>query len=98
MKGPVLNKAHRYVGIIIAPFMVIQVLSGLLLDFGLFRRGAATPGGAAEARAGWGLVPGQGPLRTRCTERYVPYPACLRDCLDGLFRVAPLPADQENAP
>ncbi len=55
MKGPVLNKAHRYVGIIIAPFMVIQVLSGLFLDFGLFRKGAPTPGGAAQARVGWDL-------------------------------------------
>jgi len=53
MKGPYLNKAHRYTGIIIAPFMVIQVLSGLLLDFGLFRRGETATGGAAAARAGW---------------------------------------------
>lgn len=54
MKGPVLNKAHRYAGIVIAPFMVVQVLSGLFLDFGLFRRGAAAPG-ASGTRAGWDL-------------------------------------------
>ncbi len=53
MKGPYLNKAHRYVGIIIAPFMVIQVLSGLFLDFGLFRRGGG--GGATVERVGWDL-------------------------------------------
>ncbi len=55
MKGPNLNKAHRYVGIIIAPFMVIQVLSGLFLDFGLFRRETSSPGGAAATHAGWDL-------------------------------------------
>ncbi len=56
MKGPYLNKAHRYVGIIIAPFMIIQVLSGLFLDFGLFRRGeGGGVGGATVERAGWDL-------------------------------------------
>ncbi len=54
--GPHLNKAHRYVGIVIAPFIIIQVLSGLFLDFGLFRRGEATPGGTATARVGWDLL------------------------------------------
>jgi hypothetical protein len=34
-----LNGLHRYVGIVLAPFLVIQTLSGLLLDFGPFRRG-----------------------------------------------------------
>ncbi len=33
-----LNLVHRYVGIVIAPFLVIQTLSGLLLDFGPFQR------------------------------------------------------------
>jgi uncharacterized iron-regulated membrane protein len=51
MKGPYLNKLHRYVGIVVAPFLVIQTLSGLLLDFGLFRRGA--PGGPAPVRGAW---------------------------------------------
>ncbi len=55
MKGPYLNKAHRYTGIIIAPFMVIQVLSGLFLDFGLFRRGATGAAGPPAMRAGWDL-------------------------------------------
>jgi uncharacterized iron-regulated membrane protein len=55
MKAPYLNKAHRYVGITIAPFMVIQVLSGLFLDFGLFRRGTSIPGDAAKSRAGWDI-------------------------------------------
>jgi len=55
MNGPHLNKAHRYVGICIAPFMIMQVLSGLFLDFGLFRRGSAVPDGAAATRAGWDL-------------------------------------------
>jgi uncharacterized iron-regulated membrane protein len=48
MKGIYLNKLHRYVGITLAPFLVIQALSGLFLDFGLFRRGA---GGAGERGA-----------------------------------------------
>ena len=51
MKGPYLNKLHRYAGIVAAPFLVIQALSGLFLDFGLFRRG--TPGGAAPIRGAW---------------------------------------------
>jgi len=42
MKGIHLNKLHRYVGIIIAPFMAIQTLTGLLLK-ALTRR--AAPGG-----------------------------------------------------
>ena len=37
MKGIHLNKLHRYVGIIIAPFMVIQTLTGLMLSFGPLR-------------------------------------------------------------
>ena len=41
MKGIQFNKLHRYVGITLAPFLVIQTISGLFLDFGLFRRGAA---------------------------------------------------------
>ena len=38
MKGTCLNKLHRYVGIAVAPFLVVQTLSGLLLGFGFFRR------------------------------------------------------------
>ncbi|HXE95954.1 MAG TPA: hypothetical protein VN642_06095 [Dongiaceae bacterium] len=37
MKGINLNKLHRYVGIIIAPFLVIQTLTGLMLSFGPLR-------------------------------------------------------------
>ena len=45
MKGPFLNRVHRYVGIVIAPFLVVQTLSGLLLNFGMFRRsGSMLPG------------------------------------------------------
>lgn len=40
MKGARLNRLHRGVGLVIAPFLVLQTLSGLVLDFGLFRRGA----------------------------------------------------------
>lgn len=40
-----LNTLHRYVGIVLAPFLVIQTLSGLLLDFGPFRRGGGFLGG-----------------------------------------------------
>jgi len=40
-----LNQLHRYVGITIAPFLVIQTLSGLLLDFGPFRRRGIFVGG-----------------------------------------------------
>ncbi len=50
MKGPYLNKLHRYVGISMAPFLLLQAASGLFLDFGLFRRGE---GVQPEAR-GWG--------------------------------------------
>jgi uncharacterized iron-regulated membrane protein len=39
MKGIQLNKLHRYVGITLAPFLVIQALSGILLKFGLFNKG-----------------------------------------------------------
>lgn len=38
MKDILLHKLHRYVGIAVAPFLVIQTVSGLLLGFGLFRR------------------------------------------------------------
>lgn len=44
MKEIRINTLHRYVGIVIAPFLVLQTISGLLLDFGLFRRGLAGPG------------------------------------------------------
>ena len=54
MKAPPLNKLHRYVGISIAPFIVIQAVTGLLLDFGLFRRNHPTIEGAV-ARSGWDL-------------------------------------------
>ena len=50
MKGIHLNKLHRYVGITLAPFLIIQTLSGLFLKFGLFRRGGhAAEGGAVSA-------------------------------------------------
>jgi uncharacterized iron-regulated membrane protein len=44
MKAIYLNKLHRYVGICIAPFIVIQTFSGLLLDFGFFRRSRSGSG------------------------------------------------------
>ena len=56
MKAPSLNKLHRYVGIAIAPFLVIQTLSGLLLDMGMFRRGASVPGVAAATDGWWDLL------------------------------------------
>lgn len=37
-----INKAHRYVGIVVAPFLAIQTISGLLLGIGLFRRPGST--------------------------------------------------------
>ncbi|HTG81292.1 MAG TPA: hypothetical protein VL949_05085 [Geobacteraceae bacterium] len=43
MKEILLRKLHRSIGIVVAPFFVIQALSGLLLGFGLFRRGEAGP-------------------------------------------------------
>ncbi|HEY6837820.1 MAG TPA: hypothetical protein VI389_03675 [Geobacteraceae bacterium] len=43
MKGPLLNKLHRYAGIMAAPFMIIQTASGLLLSFGPFRRTLLSP-------------------------------------------------------
>ena len=42
MKGIYLNKLHRYVGIVIAPFLVIQTITGLLLSFSLIRRAGST--------------------------------------------------------
>jgi len=41
MKELRLNTLHRYVGIVIAPCLVIQTLSGLLLGFGLYRDGGS---------------------------------------------------------
>ena len=54
MKGPYLNKLHRYVGLAVAPFLVLQTLSGLFLDFGLFRRAGET--GVVTARGGWDFL------------------------------------------
>jgi uncharacterized iron-regulated membrane protein len=45
MKNIRINTLHRYVGIVIAPFIVLQTISGLLLGFGLFRRGMTGHGG-----------------------------------------------------
>lgn len=50
MKGIILNKLHRYVGITLAPFLVIQTLSGLFLDFGLFRKSGPSPVETVSAR------------------------------------------------
>jgi len=52
-----LNQLHRYVGITIAPFLVIQTLSGLLLDFGPFRRRGLFAGG--EESPVWRWFSGQ---------------------------------------
>ena len=50
----IVNKLHRSVGIVIAPFLVIQALSGLLLDFGMFRRaGAILEGGQSPVPGGY---------------------------------------------
>ena len=43
MKGPLLNRLHRYLGITVAPLLVIQTASGLLLDFGPIRRALLAP-------------------------------------------------------
>lgn len=57
MKALRLNTLHRYVGIAIAPFMVIQTVSGLLLDFGLFRGGAEMgKQGTPVSRGLWDLL------------------------------------------
>lgn len=55
MKGIRINLLHRYVGIVIAPFLIIQAFSGLLLDFGLFRRGGSATTGKmlTESRGAW---------------------------------------------
>ncbi len=47
MKEIILRKLHRSVGIVVAPFMIVQAVSGLMLGFGLFRRpgaGSVRPG------------------------------------------------------
>ncbi len=51
MKGPVLNRLHRYVGIIIAPCLVVQAFSGFFLEFGPFRR--TVSGAGATTAPGW---------------------------------------------
>jgi hypothetical protein len=52
MKNIRINTLHRYVGIVIAPFIVLQTISGLLLGFGLFRRGMTGHGGEAFQASG----------------------------------------------
>lgn len=42
MKGQFLRTLHRYVGIITAPFLVVQTVSGLLLGFGVYRQPGAS--------------------------------------------------------
>ncbi len=54
MKKIRLNTMHRYVGIVTAPFLVLQTVSGLLLDFGLFRREGGGPGGGGYQES-WGV-------------------------------------------
>ena len=49
MKGVQLNKLHRYAGIVIAPFLVVQTLTGLLLNFGPLRQGFSTQAGAGSS-------------------------------------------------
>lgn len=52
MKPVTLNSLHRYVGIVTAPLLIIQTLSGLFLNFGLFRRtggGTSQPGTLLDA-------------------------------------------------
>ena len=49
-----LNKLHRYVGIAISPFILIQTLSGLFLDFGFF--GIADKLQSGEAPQAQGLL------------------------------------------
>lgn len=58
MKEIGINKLHRYAGIAIAPFLVIQALSGLFLDFGLFRAGSTVTGAQKmpAARGAWDLL------------------------------------------
>jgi uncharacterized iron-regulated membrane protein len=58
VKGIHLNKLHRYVGIVIAPFMAIQTLTGLLLSFGPFRRGgpALTDRELPIINNGWDVI------------------------------------------
>lgn len=50
MKAVILNKLHRYVGITLAPFFLLQTLSGLFLDFGLFRKSAPSSAETVTAR------------------------------------------------
>lgn len=52
MKPVTLNTIHRYVGIVIAPPLVIQTLSGLILGFGPFRRAGPPPGDGGMPVAG----------------------------------------------
>jgi len=47
MKGIQLNKLHRYAGIVIAPFLVLQTLTGLLLNFSPFRQAVSAQSGGA---------------------------------------------------
>lgn len=58
MKPITLNSLHRYVGIVIAPLLVVQTVTGLLLGFGLFRRAAPPPGGGRPpvAEGSWDAI------------------------------------------
>ncbi|BCS53458.1 hypothetical protein [Geobacter sp. SVR] len=49
-----LNKLHRYSGLIVSLFLVLQTISGLLLDFGLFRNGRQM--GKEGAQGAWDLL------------------------------------------
>jgi uncharacterized iron-regulated membrane protein len=46
MKKIRINTVHRYIGIAISPFIALQTITGLFLDYGLFRRGSFGPGTA----------------------------------------------------
>lgn len=52
MKGINLNKLHRYVGITLAPFLIIQTFSGLFLDFGALGRISGPAGGSEQSASG----------------------------------------------
>lgn len=50
----IVNKLHRYVGIVVAPLLVLQTVTGLLLKLGLFRNaGPILEGGQSPAGGGW---------------------------------------------
>lgn len=58
MKQSVLRRWHRHVGIVIAPFLALQAISGLILSYGVYSRVATSLAGEVPepVRSAWQLL------------------------------------------